>query len=302
MFSPFTGTNPNPQQSSLRPRTRALKAMRLKRLTVTATLALTAGTLTLGNVLRAMSEQGAPGQDQKALRQEQDPAQKVDPAQKAKAAAKKAEEVRVARNKSVNNLKQICLSFHNFHQMHDHLPSDIRSKGGKPLLSWRVAVLPYLEQQALYEKFHLDEPWDSAHNKALLKEIPDVYVPVIRSDEPKISTYYQVITGPGTSFEGKDGASFIDITDGTSNTLMVVEAGSPVPWTKPEDLTYDKEKPLPKLGRLFRGGFNAGFTDGSVRFLSEAIPEQVIRAIITRNGGEVIDRNAFEVDEKPAEE
>jgi prepilin-type processing-associated H-X9-DG protein len=273
--------------------------MSLNKLTITGALALTAGTLVLGTALRAMCEQGAPGQVQKAESQEQDPAQK------AKAAAKKAAEVREARAKSENNLKQIALAMHNIASLSNppRFPgAAIRDKDGKPLLSWRVAVLPYLEQQALYEKFHLDEAWDSPHNKALLKEIPDVYVPVIRSDEPKISTYYQVITGPGALFESKEGPSILDITDGTVNTLMVMEAGSPVPWTKPEDVTYDKEKPVPKLGRLFRGGFNAAFADGSVHFLSAAIREQVMRAVITRNGGEIIDQKALEVDEKPAEE
>ena len=177
----------------------------------------------------------------------------------------------------------------------------IRDKNGKPLLSCRAAILPYMDQQGLYEKFHLDEPWDSPHNKALLKEIPEVYRPVNRTDEPRISTYYQVFTGP-RPVEEKQGASFDQITDGTSLTLLVVEAGSPVPWTKPEDITYDKEKPLPKLGRQFPGGFHAAFADGSARFLSAAIKEPVIRSLITRNGGEIIDANSLEVDEKPDKE
>jgi Protein of unknown function (DUF1559) len=272
--------------------------MSVKRLTITATLALTTGTLTCATALRATHAQETAVQEKKAEPQGQDPAQKAE-------AAKKAEEVREARAKSENNLKQIALSMHNIASLSNppRFPgAAIRDKEGKPLLSWRVAVLPYLEQQALYEKFHLDEAWDSPHNKALLTEIPDVYVPVIRSDEPKISTYYQVITGPGALFESKEGPTFNDITDGTSNTLMVVEAGSPVPWTKPEDVEYDNEKPLPKLGRMFRGGFHAAFADGSVRFLSRAIAEQVFRAVITRNGGELIAPGAFEVEEKPANE
>jgi prepilin-type processing-associated H-X9-DG protein len=273
--------------------------MSAKRLMISATLVLTAATVTSGSAVRSTRGQGAAGQAQQAEPQKQDPAQKK------AAAAKKAEEVRDARAKSENKLKQIALAMHNIASLSEPVRfpgAAIRDKNGKPLLSWRVAVLPYLEQNELYKKFHLDEPWDSLHNKALLKEIPEVYVPVIRTDEPKISTYYQVFTGPGALFENKEGAAFQEITDGTSVTLLVVEAGSPVPWTKPEDITYDKDKPLPKLGRMFRGGFNVAFADGSVRFLSAAIPEQVLRAVITRNGNDIVDRGELDVDEKPGEE
>jgi RNA polymerase sigma factor (sigma-70 family) len=212
-----------------------------------------------------------------------------------------------ARVKSVNNLKQIALAMHNFASTSKETrfaPAAIRKDGtGKPLLSWRVAVLPYLEQQALYQKFHLDEPWDSPHNKALLKEMPDVYAPVIRTDEPKGATYYQVFTGPGAMFEDPLGPKLLDIKDGTSNTIMVVEAGSPVPWTKPEDLEIARDKPLPPLGRLFGDGFNAAIADGSVRYLSTALNPQVLRALITSNGGEVISPDQLDPpNPKPIEE
>ncbi len=281
--------------------------MLLKSLTITAALVLTAVLFTSANAIQAPARQEAsaePGtaataQTQQELEaQDPKPARPLTPAQKAQAE-------RDARAKSENNLKQIALAMHNVASLSNppRFPgAAIRDKNGKPLLSWRVAILPYLEQQALYEKFHLDEPWDSPHNKALLKEIPAIYRPVKQSDEPKISTYYQVFTGPNALFESKEGASFQDITDGTSVTLLVVEAGSPVPWTKPEDITYDKEKPLPKLGRQFRGGFHAALADGSTRFLSAALKEQVIRALITRDGGERIALESLDVDEKPAEE
>ena len=142
--------------------------------------------------------------------------------------------------------------------------------------------LPFLEQNALYHRFHLDEPWDSPHNKALLKEMPEVYAPVLPTDEPRVSTYYQVFTGPGALFEDERGPGLNDIKDGTSNTLMVVEAGTPVPWTKPEDIEYDKKKPLPKLGRQFDDGFFGAMADGSVRFFGNNIDKDFLRALITR--------------------
>ena len=79
-----------------------------------------------------------------------------------------------------------------------------------------------------------------------------------------------------------------DMTDGTSNTLMVAEAAEPVIWTKPDDLAFDPDKPLPKLGGHFPGGFNAAFMDGSVRFLHQTMSEKTLKALITRNGGEVV--------------
>jgi RNA polymerase sigma factor (sigma-70 family) len=193
------------------------------------------------------------------------------------------------RQKSMDNLKSIGLAMHNFASGNDSSfpPAAIR-KEGKPLLSWRVTILPYLDQQALFDKFHLDEPWDSPHNKTLLDQMPDVYEPVITRDEPKHSTYYQVFKGPGALFDRDDGTKLEDIKDGLYLTIMVVEAAKPVPWTKPEDVPFDQEKRLPELGGVFKDGFNAMFADGSVRFLSKKIQPDVLRAIVTRNGGEIV--------------
>ena len=106
------------------------------------------------------------------------------------------------RDKSETNLRMIALAMHNYigNSKETRFPPAAIRKDGKPLLSWRVALLPHLEQQALYDQFHLDEPWNSPHNKKLLNKMPDVYAPVIRTDEPRGSTYYQVFTGPGALF------------------------------------------------------------------------------------------------------
>jgi prepilin-type processing-associated H-X9-DG protein len=196
------------------------------------------------------------------------------------------------RIRSANNLKQIALAMHNYHDATGSFPPQaIYDKNGKPLLSWRVLILPYVEQQNLFKEFHLDEPWDSEHNKKLLARIPPVYVPVDGKGMKGTDTYYQAFVGKGAFFEGKKGLGIRDFTDGTSNTLMVVEAGDPVPWSKPDDLPFDPGKKLPKLGGLFANGFNAAFCDGSVRFIQKSVAEKVLRALITRNGGEVIDFN-----------
>jgi prepilin-type processing-associated H-X9-DG protein len=201
------------------------------------------------------------------------------------------------RAQCVNNLKQIGLAMHNYLSANNTFPKPaITDKDGKPLLSWRVAILPYLEQQELYNKFHLDEPWDSPHNKALINEIPPTYVCPSRANVEPGTTTYQVFVGKGAFFEKDQGTPIAGITDGTSNTIMVVEATDAVPWTSPDsDLEFDPDaKPsLYGAGSPHPGGFNALFGDGSVRFIKNSIAVQVFRALITRAGGEVIAADAF---------
>jgi len=204
------------------------------------------------------------------------------------------EQVRNAaqRMESANNLKQIAMAMHAYHDTYKHFPpAAVRGKDGKPLLSWRVLLLPYLEQDSLYKEFHLDEAWDSEHNKKLLARMPRIFAPVGDDKKDGRSTFFQVFTGKGTIFEGIEGLTLGSITDGTFSTILVVEAAEAVPWTKPADLDYDPNKPLPKLGGLFENGFNAVFADGAVLFIDKKIAEKTLRALITRNGGELVDRN-----------
>ncbi len=173
---------------------------------------------------------------------------------------------------------------------------------GTPLLSWRVAILPFIEQDNLYNEFHLDEPWDSPHNIALLPRMPKVY----RSPDRAVavqaeahSTFYQGFVGPRTGFGSVQGLKYPqDFPDGTSNTILVVEARSAVPWSKPEDIAYDPEGPLPLVGGIFTGesrfnllgrkrpkGFNAAFADGAVRFIHVPFDETAFREAIDRGDG-----------------
>jgi prepilin-type processing-associated H-X9-DG protein len=206
------------------------------------------------------------------------------------------------RVQSVNNLKQIALAFHNFESSNGQFPADIRSKDGKPLLSWRVQILPFLEQAELFNSFRLDEPWDSPHNKPLLERMPGTFAVPGSPAEPGM-TFYRGFKGPGTIFEPNvpKGVRIATITDGTSNTIAVVEAKVAVPWTRPaEELPFDGDPKLKgmqalqsNLGGHFSGGFNAAFCDGSVRFIKTTVSLQVLRALITRNGGEVISSDSF---------
>jgi hypothetical protein len=188
---------------------------------------------------------------------------------------------------SANNMKQIGLAHHAYHDVNGFMAQDIVDKNGKPLLSWRVHLLPYIEQDNLYKQFKLDEAWDSADNKKLIAMIPKVYAP-IRVKAKEGETFYQCFTGKDALF-GNGKKALVNITDGTSLTIMTVEAGDPVIWTKPADIAYDKDKPLPKLGGMFDGNFNIGLADGSVMWVKKGFDEKTLRGAITPNGGEVID-------------
>jgi hypothetical protein len=266
--------------------------MTLRRIAITTTLVRTASSFSLGIALRAMGQWPEPAN---AVAAPADPAQEP--------AGRKTEADQKARVRSLGNLKEVALAMHNIAASTDQMrfPAAAIRKDGEPLLSWRVAILPYLGQKSLYDKFHRDEPWNSPHNKALLNQMPDIYAPVNRIDEPRGSTYYQVSTGAGALFEDELGPNLLDIKDGTSNTFLVVEAGSPVPWTKPEDISFDKTKPLPKLGRQFDDGFHVAFADSAVRFLSRKIAPEVLRALITRSGGEIVAADRLQSQPRPLE-
>jgi len=198
------------------------------------------------------------------------------------------------RSQCVNNEKQIGLALHNYHSRHDAFPPAYsHDKDGKPLLSWRVLILPYLEQKDLYDEFHLDEPWDSAHNRALIARMPaTLRCPNQRDDLARDGkTRYLAPHGAGTIFRGAEPVRMREITDGTSNTIMVVDAGddNAVIWTKPEDWEVE---PVLNVEGIFKShedrGTNMLFADGSVRFIHGTVAPATLRALLTRNGGEVI--------------
>lgn len=188
------------------------------------------------------------------------------------------------------------LALHEYHRVQQHLPAPaLADRDGRPLLSWRVAILPQLGYQSLYDQFRLDEPWDSPHNLALLREMPEEFAcpggPGRRSGE----TGYLVVVGPkselgsvNTAFEPGRGSDLLEFFDGASNTLLVIETDATVPWTKPDDLRWSPGSPPPKLASPHDGGAHFLFGDGSTRFVKSSIAPATLLALITRNGGEVL--------------
>jgi hypothetical protein len=235
------------------------------------------------------------------------PGEKSDAAQRAQLA------------KAANNLKQIGLALYNFHDTYGHFPpAVIMGPDDKPWHSWRVLLLPFLEEAELYNQYKFDEPWNGPNNKKLLEKMPAVYADPIHGENNKeFLTHYCAVTGEeaafsadGAKFDGKDlnlgeldGPSVREFTDGTSNTILVgsVAPEAKIPWLKPDDVKLTEK--FPGLGK--KGGFaaphkmaegSAGLflrADGSVIGLLDTVDEDSFRVIATKQGGEFIDWGAI---------
>ncbi|HVX63899.1 MAG TPA: DUF1559 domain-containing protein [Pirellulales bacterium] len=194
------------------------------------------------------------------------------------------------RSQSMNNLRQIALAMHNYADVNKGFPAAASyDDQGQPLLSWRVHILPFIEQRPLYEAFHLDEPWDSEHNKMLIARMPAVY------QNPNLAleagqTSYVAVVGDDAAIQPKKPTTFADITDGTSNTLMAVEADADhaVIWTKPDDWSPDADDPMAGLFRYPRGLLQALFADGHVQPIQETVDAESFKAMLTRAAGDTV--------------
>jgi len=226
---------------------------------------------------------------------------------------KQAEEAAREERRIANDLKQIGLAMHNYHDSHGGLPAaglfvppPGKPAGPPPMIGtrpavplapvenavlnprtthWRVALLPYIEQDNIYHGIrggrYGKEYWAS---RELLGSCPRVYA----SAEEMGKTRYRVFVGDSAPFRPNELSRLTDFTDGVSNTILVVEAEEAVPWTSPDDLVYNPKKPLPKLGRPGRDGFYACMGDGSLRYFPKNLEEHVLRALITSSGGEAL--------------
>lgn len=206
------------------------------------------------------------------------------------APAVQASRIAAARSEQANHLKQVMLALHNYHDAYKGFPPAIViDKESGVARSWRVEILPYLGEVELYNQYRKNEPWDSETNKKVLAKMPIIYR---HPSQPADSVYTSIFAayGNGLMFEKKSGVSigFRDITDGTSNTIAIVEAKRDIPWTKPEEIEFDATAAkLPELG-FVPEGTQVGFGDGSVRFLARSIDPSLFNKLLTRAGGEVV--------------
>ncbi|MEZ6106551.1 MAG: DUF1559 domain-containing protein [Pirellulaceae bacterium] len=195
---------------------------------------------------------------------------------------------------SVNNLKQIAIAWHNFHDVYNGFPARASlSPNGKELLSWRVHILPFIEQQALYEQFHLDEPWDSEHNRQLIEMMPAVYARPGTDPSEGLTSYLANAIENGVCVEARrrggppTGIGFGQILDGSSNTAMMVEVNddSRVTWTQPGDFESLEMDPMSRLLGNWSHGWLMGMADGSVHVCREDLTEDELELLFDRQDG-----------------
>jgi hypothetical protein len=206
-------------------------------------------------------------------------------------------------NQEMNALRRIAIAMQAYEGEHGHFPSAVvTDRTGRPLYSWRVALLPYLDEKEMYERFHIDESWDSEHNRRFVDQMPAVYKsPVV--DLPAGHTRFLVLRGEETVFPGGEQKLGVrDIPDGTSNTVMAVTASpdAAVPWTKPQDIAFDSKNPTQGLVKKQPGdNFIVIFCDGHGRWFSTQIAADVVKAIATRNGGERVNLHQVKDPRRP---
>lgn len=195
------------------------------------------------------------------------------------------------RAQCANNMKQIALALHNYHDtFHTFPPAYTVDAAGNRLHSWRTLILPFLEQGVLYSQLKLDEPWDSPHNRAFHGQVVPTYS---CPSSPNVKgVCYAAIVGPETMFPGDGCLRLSQITDGTSNTIMVVEV-QPTnrSWMEPVDLESDQmlhaiNSGPSEIGSKHVGGAQVALADGSVRFLSTSISPETLQALITAAGND----------------
>jgi hypothetical protein len=204
---------------------------------------------------------------------------------------------------ALDSLRQIGVAWHNYHDVHVTFPTGETTSLAPPSahnmrLSWRVKALPFLNEVALYNQFNLDEPWDSPHNKALISKLPAVFRPRNAKLAAQGKTRFVAPVGDKLITTSKhESVGIQSVTDGTSNTIMVVEADDAhaVLWTKPDDLEVDLAKPLAGLAIRPPGGFLVLMADGSSHFLRANIKPASLAALFTRAGGEVVRLTANDV-------
>ena len=193
---------------------------------------------------------------------------------------------------SSNNLKMIALGFESFEEVHDFLPS-VRTKlpNYQYPVSWRVAILPYIGEEDLYNRYRFDEPWYGENNEKLLKELPDVYRHRSQLQTAGLANYV-VIAGKDTvTGDGDSKTKLKEVRDDKNSTILVAETLARIPWLSPGDVEFGPEKPTPELGGINPSGFQVAMVDGSVQRIPSDTSDAALRAMFTKSGGETVEKN-----------
>ena len=195
------------------------------------------------------------------------------------------------RTQCLNNLRQISLAMINYESANGHfLPAYIADENGKPMHSWRVLLLPYMEENALYEQYNMDEPWDGPNNSKLHDEI----VPLFRcpsSDSAEHCSDYVLVTGKGTAFEADKTTNYGDLADGSSNTILMVEIfDADDHWMKPQDISADQffSPVLEEVKSNHSGVRNVSLFDGSTHSITTDVSQEELRKLVLIADGEVV--------------
>jgi type II secretory pathway pseudopilin PulG len=190
-----------------------------------------------------------------------------------------------------NNLKQIALALYNYEEAYGTLPPACTvDANGQPLHSWRTLILPYLDQKPLYETIDLSKPWNDPANAEAFSTHLSAYV-CPSTDIPDCHTTYLALVGPECAFQPAQPRQFRDMTDGTSNIILVIDvaAADAVHWMDPTDSANQFFlNPVATTELSHTGGFQALLGDGTVRFLPEILPPETRQALSTIVGGEEI--------------
>jgi prepilin-type processing-associated H-X9-DG protein len=205
------------------------------------------------------------------------------------------------RSQCTNNLRQIGIALHNYNDAYGSFPpAYLADESGRPMHSWRVLILPFMDEMSLYEQYDFTEPWDGPRNSQFLARMPATYgCPSDPTVSGGTTTQYVYVVGPETISDGATPCRMSDVTDGLSNTIAVVESTNSVNWMEPADLTLSgmsmaiNDPAGNAIGSDHPAGANVLFMDGSVRLLSEALDQEMLRYMLLRNDGQVINGSGF---------
>lgn len=197
---------------------------------------------------------------------------------------------------SKNNLKAIAMAMHSYHdQYRSFPPAYIPDANGRPMRSWRVALLPYLDQTAAYDRYNFNKPWDDPSNQEIRRACLRIYQSPGSVPDGSNKTSYVVVTGQGTAFPGSKATKITDFSDGTANCILVVEiADSDIEWSEPRDLELDKmsfaisRPPGRSLAGRVKGGALVALVDGSVVMLRQDLAEETLKKYLTIADGNVV--------------